>query len=164
VASRHADPPCSERTRIIVLKVRALRGLDCYALYFVFWRLAVIPLVRLHHVSFAIRDLAASQRFFGDVLGLKELERPSFNFSGVWYALGDRQLHLIVQDSAGSDAADRISRSDHMALEVSDLNAVKKVLDGAGIEFGEGSNQALGMDQIFCRDPDGHVIEFVRYR
>jgi catechol 2,3-dioxygenase-like lactoylglutathione lyase family enzyme len=108
--------------------------------------------------------MAASKRFFGEVLGLEELERPSFNFSGAWYALGDRQLHLIVQDSAGRDAADRISRSDHTALEVSELDAVKKRLEGAGIEFGEGSNQALGMDQIFCRDPDGHVIEFVHYR
>jgi catechol 2,3-dioxygenase-like lactoylglutathione lyase family enzyme len=123
----------------------------------------MIPLVRLHHVSFAIGDLAASKRFFGEVLGLPEIERPSFNFSGAWYALGDRQLHLIVQDGAGRDGAARISRSDHMALEVSDLDVVKKRLRDAAIEFGEGSNQALGMDQIFCRDPDGHVIEFVRY-
>jgi catechol 2,3-dioxygenase-like lactoylglutathione lyase family enzyme len=118
----------------------------------------------LHHVSFAIRDLTASKRFFGGVLGLEEIERPTFTFSGAWYALGDRQLHLIEQDSAGRDAADRISRSDHMALEVSDIDTVKNALRGAGIEFGEGSNQALGMDQIFCRVPDGHVIEFVRYR
>lgn len=124
----------------------------------------MIPLVRLHHVSFAIRDLAASKRFFGGVLGLKEIDRPAFNFAGAWYALGDRQLHLIEQNSAGREAADRISRSDHMALEVSDLDEVKKTLQGAEIEFGEGTNQALGMDQIFCRDPDGHVIEFVRYR
>ena len=51
-----------------------------------------------------------------------------------------------------------------MALEVSDLASVKDTLNRAGVEFGEGSNQALGMDQIFCRDPDGHVIEFVHYR
>jgi catechol 2,3-dioxygenase-like lactoylglutathione lyase family enzyme len=108
--------------------------------------------------------LAASRRFFGEVLGLDEIERPGFNFSGAWFALGDRQLHLIVQEPAGSEGAGRISRSDHMALEVSDLDEVKKALRNASIEFGEGSNQALGMDQIFCRDPDGHVIEFVRYR
>jgi catechol 2,3-dioxygenase-like lactoylglutathione lyase family enzyme len=124
----------------------------------------VIPLVRLHHVSFAIKDLDASKRFFGTVLGLPEIERPSFSFPGAWFALGDRQLHLIVESSAGRQAADRISRSDHMALEVGSIDTVKTALQGAGIEYGEGSNQALGMDQIFCRDPDGHVIEFVRYR
>jgi catechol 2,3-dioxygenase-like lactoylglutathione lyase family enzyme len=126
--------------------------------------LAVIPSVRLHHVSFAIQDLDASRRFFGGVLGLPEIERPNFNFAGAWFALGDRQLHLIVQSSAGREAAGRISRSDHMALEVGSLDDVKKALHDAAIEYGEGSNQALGMDQIFCRDPDGHVIEFVRYR
>ena len=124
----------------------------------------MIPLVRLHHVSFAIKDLDASKRFFGTVLGLPEIERPSFSFPGAWFALGDRQLHLIVESSAGRQAADRISRSDHMALEVGSIDTVKTALQGAAIEYGEGSNQALGMDQIFCRDPDGHVIEFVRYR
>jgi catechol 2,3-dioxygenase-like lactoylglutathione lyase family enzyme len=124
----------------------------------------MIPLVRLHHVSFAVKDLAASKRFFGGVLGLPELERPGFNFGGAWYSLGDRQLHLIVEHSAGRETADRLSRSDHMALEVSDIETVRKVLRDAGIGFGEGGNQALGMDQVFCRDPDGHVVEFVRYQ
>lgn len=124
----------------------------------------VIPLVRLHHVSFAIKDLAASKRFFGSVLGLQEVERPNFTFPGAWYALGDRQLHLIVESSAGRQSADRISRSDHMALEVGNIDSIREALQRAGIEFGEGSNQTLGMEQIFCRDPDGHVIEFVRYR
>jgi catechol 2,3-dioxygenase-like lactoylglutathione lyase family enzyme len=124
----------------------------------------MIPLVRLHHVSFAIKDLAASKRFFGEILGLAEVERPSFTFPGAWYALGDRQLHLIVDSSAGREGAGRISRSDHMALEVSDVGRVRKALQDAGIDFGEGSNQSLGMEQIFCRDPDGHVIEFVHYR
>jgi catechol 2,3-dioxygenase-like lactoylglutathione lyase family enzyme len=123
----------------------------------------VIPLVRLHHVSFAIQDLDASRQFFGGVLGLPEVERPNFNFAGAWYALGDRQLHLIVESAAGRQAADRISRSDHMALEVSNISSIKTTLRDAGIEYREGGNQALGMDQIFCRDPDGHVIEFVRY-
>ena len=124
----------------------------------------MIPAVRLHHVSFAIQDLAASQRFFGGVLGLQEVERPNFSFPGAWYALGDRQLHLIVESPADRQPAGRISRSDHMALEVSNIASVKQALQVAGIEYGEGGNQALGMEQIFCRDPDGHVIEFVRYR
>ena len=123
----------------------------------------MIKLLKLHHVSFAIRDLETSKRFFGDVLGLPEIERPGFNFSGAWYALGDRQLHLIAQSEAGREAGARISRADHMALEVADVQAVKQRLTEKGVEFGEGTNQSLGMDQIFCRDPDGHVIEFVSY-
>jgi catechol 2,3-dioxygenase-like lactoylglutathione lyase family enzyme len=123
----------------------------------------MIKLLKLHHVSFAIRDLETSKRFFGEVLGLPEIERPGFNFPGAWYALGDRQLHLIQQSEAGRESGARISRADHMALEVADVQAVKQRLTEKGVEFGEGTNQKLGMDQIFCRDPDGHVIEFVSY-
>ena len=63
----------------------------------------MVDLVKLHHVSFAIKDLDDSKRFFGGVLGLSEIERPGFNFAGAWYALGDRQLHLIQEpaDAAG---------------------------------------------------------------
>lgn len=123
----------------------------------------MIDLVRLHHVSFAIKDLNASKRFFGGVLGLEEIERPGFNFPGAWYALGDRQLHLIQQDAGGPKSA-RLTRADHMALEVRDIDAVKKALVDNAVTYTEGGNSHLGMDQVFCQDPDGHVIEFVRYR
>ncbi len=123
----------------------------------------MIDLVRLNHVSFAIRELDASKRFFGEVLGLEEIPRPGFPFGGAWYALGDRQLHLIKVDDDGREARGRIGRKDHMALEVGDAKAVRQRLSDGGLEFEEGSNQALGMDQVFCRDPDGHVIEFVQY-
>lgn len=123
----------------------------------------MIGVIKLHHVSFAIADLEASKRFFGQVLGLPEIPRPAFRFSGAWYALGDRQLHLIQVEAGKSEAMGRIGRSDHMALEVGDIEAVKKRLGDSGVAFTEGSNRDLGMEQIFCRDPDGHVVEFVRY-
>ena len=40
------------------------------------------------------------QVFYGTVLGLRELPRPAFDFEGTWYALSDRQLHLIVHPPA----------------------------------------------------------------
>ncbi len=123
----------------------------------------MIELVRLHHVSFAVKDLAASRRFFGEVVGLSELDRPAFNFAGAWYAVGDRQLHLIEQAGSDREIAAGLSRSDHMALEVADIAAVSQTLDSAGIAFQKGSNDALGMQQVFCSDPDGHTIEFVNY-
>jgi catechol 2,3-dioxygenase-like lactoylglutathione lyase family enzyme len=120
--------------------------------------------LKLHHVSFASKDLEASRRFFGGVLELPEIERPGFQFRGIWYALGDRQLHIIEDTEARpSGSAPRLSRSDHMALEVADADAIRQKLDQHGIPYQEGGNRSLGMEQIFCRDPDGHVLEFVRY-
>ncbi len=123
----------------------------------------MIDLVRLHHVSFAVKDIEASKKFFGGILGLPELDRPNFNFPGAWYALKDRQLHLIESPNAGRDVQGSISRADHMALEVTDLEPVRALLASHGVEYANGSNDALGFQQVFCSDPDGHTIEFVRY-
>lgn len=123
----------------------------------------MIELIRLHHVSFAVSDLAASKKFFGDILGLPEIDRPAFNFPGAWYTLGDRQMHLIEQSGAGVETQGRISRADHAALEVKDLGPVREALDAAGIPYQDGENDALGFSQVFCSDPDGHTIEFVVY-
>ena len=122
-----------------------------------------IGLKRMHHVSFAVANLDASKRFFCEVLGLPEDDRPDFGFPGAWLAVGDRQIHLIEQAGTGREAPSRISRSDHLAMEVSDLNAVKARLSACGVEFVEGGNERLGMSQAFCSDPDGHTIEFVQY-
>ena len=94
----------------------------------------MVDVVKLHHVSFAVRNLDASKQFFGEVLQLPEIERPNFQFSGVWYAIGDRQLHLIAETCNANTDTIQISRSDHMALEVLDIEAVKEVLDKNGIE------------------------------
>lgn len=123
-----------------------------------------IGLKRMHHVSFAVADLEASKQFFCGVLGLPEDERPAFNFPGAWLAVGDRQIHLIADENAGRVAGERISRGDHLAMEVADLSVVKARLRDCGIEFVEGGNERLGMSQAFCSDPDGHTIEFVQYR
>lgn len=123
----------------------------------------MFELVRLHHVSFAVRDIETSRKFFGGLLGLEEIERPPFDFPGAWYAVGDRQLHLIEQGSASRTVGERISRSDHMALEVKDVGAVKETLERAGVAYQVGSNERFGFEQVFCSDPDGHTVEFVRY-
>ena len=123
----------------------------------------MIDLVKLHHVSFAIRDLEVSKRFFGGVWGLPEIDRPGFQFSDAWYAIGDRKLHLRAEPSDTEGGTGRLGRSDHVAMEVRDIEAVKKTLDATGIEYVAGGSSNLGIDQIFCRDPDGHVLEFVYY-
>ena len=80
-----------------------------------------------------------------------------------WLAVGDRQIHLIEDRSAGRRVREQISRSDHLAMEVDDLEVVKARLKECGISFALGGNERLGMSQAFCSDPDGHTIEFVQY-
>lgn len=44
-----------------------------------------LPLLSLNHVSFSVKDVLNSMRFFEDVLGVCSVKRPSsFKFYGAW--------------------------------------------------------------------------------
>ena len=48
-----------------------------------------------HHFSIDVADVTVSRSFYGELLGLSEIERPDFGLPGVWYQAGPVQLHLI---------------------------------------------------------------------
>src|SRR3954464_11190271 len=50
----------------------------------------------LLRVMIRVADLAASVRFYGEILGLRALPRPAFDFPGAWFALGQQELHLVA--------------------------------------------------------------------
>ena len=115
----------------------------------------------LHHVSLVVTDLAAAKTFYGGVLGLPELPRPAFDFDGAWYAIGDRQLHLIVHPTAktlrGTTSID--SRDGHFALRVVDYDAALAHLRSRGVTVRENRENVTPWAQLQITDPDGNVIE-----
>ena len=115
----------------------------------------------LHHAALCVTDLERAKRFYGEVLGLEELERPPFDFPGAWYSLGDRQLHLIVHTSPltlrGTTQVD--SRDGHLALRVADYDATLEHLHANGIEVLERRTNVTPWSQLYVTDPDGNVIE-----
>ena len=120
-----------------------------------------MKVLRGHHISFSIADLARSQQFYGGVLGLAELPRPQMGIGGAWYGAGDTEVHLIVKP-AGVDAGQPPSKltpvADHAAFQIDDYDAAVAHLRGAGLEVLE-TTRAIG--QLWVRDPDGHVIELI---
>ena len=48
-----------------------------------------------HHYSLAVTDVARADGFYGELLGLPQIERPDFGLPGTWYQAGAVQLHLI---------------------------------------------------------------------
>ncbi|KHF38137.1 VOC family protein [Halalkalibacter okhensis] len=114
----------------------------------------------LHHVSLPVANLERSKAFYGEVLRLQEITRPDFDFEGAWYQIGEGQLHLIVDESMPMKAEQHIdSRQLHFALRVEDYHETADWLKKHGIQLVEKPDSKSGFAQIFCCDPDGHIIE-----
>jgi glyoxylase I family protein len=124
----------------------------------------------LHHVSLPVTDLTRSRQFYRETLGLREIQRPPFQFDGAWYELGDRQLHLIVHDNPtfrGPKGVD--SRDIHFAVRVGSFREALEFLESKG--YREDADESdpkkmrvspratAGFPQIYILDPDRHVIE-----
>ena len=122
----------------------------------------MVDISSLHHVAVCVTDIARSKKFYGDVLGLKEVDRPVFPFAGAWYELGDgRQLHLIVHERPrtlrGTTEIDL--RDGHFAFGVADYEQVVEQLQAAGVECVVRPDNVTPWKQVYVTDPDGNVIE-----
>ena len=52
--------------------------------------------IKIDHIALLISDLERARIFYGDILGLEEINRPEFRIPGIWYQLGEYQLHLML--------------------------------------------------------------------
>jgi catechol 2,3-dioxygenase-like lactoylglutathione lyase family enzyme len=117
----------------------------------------------LAHVCTLSRDLAATERFYCEILGL----RRQFDFHkdhrlfGFYLRISDRQFIEVFLRGEGEPAKGNLVT--HLCLEVDDVAAVRQRL----IEHGfKPTEPKLGADQswqIWCNDPDGVPVEFHQY-
>lgn len=100
---------------------------------------------------------ADAKAFYGDFLGLPELEKPEAlrHNGGVWFALpGGQQLHT----GTVPDFAPR--RKGHPCLRCSDLNALTERADAFGIPLLP-DVQLAPLRRVFLNDPFGNRLEVV---
>lgn len=112
--------------------------------------------IRLHHASIRVGDLERSRAFYEKLMGLGTIERPELGFPGVWYGIGEGQLHLIQRDALGMKID---PTGPHFAVEVDDLDEARRELREAGLETLD-----PGGDQLWVLDPDGYTVEITRRR
>lgn len=112
----------------------------------------------LHHVSITApaETLAQVRHFYVEVIGLTEGPRPDFGFPGHWLYAGEQPIVHLLE---GERSAQPEGYFDHFALRCSDIDAVRKTLDTAGIEFVEFPVADAGQVQIVVTDPAGIRLE-----
>jgi catechol 2,3-dioxygenase-like lactoylglutathione lyase family enzyme len=121
----------------------------------------MIEIEQIHHVSLAVRDLSRAKEFYSGVLQFSEIERPPFGSRGIWYAIGDRQLHLSENSEAETLRASGIDdREGHFAIWVKSYKSTIDWLQKQGIAYKTKPDSIAGFSQIWIIDPDHNVIEF----
>ncbi len=119
--------------------------------------------IRLDHVQIAAPPgcEADARRFFGDLIGLPELEKPEplRGRGGAWFAVGDRQLHIGVETDFTP------ARKAHPAFELpaADLDLLADRLADTGIRI-DWDPSLPGQRRFYCQDPWGNRLEFLEER
>ena len=98
-----------------------------------------------------------ARRFYGGILGLTEVAKPSnlATRGGCWFQCGPLQLHL------GVEADFRPAKKAHPALLVTNLADLLEALSVAGFEVRRDPDPARGVDRAFTADPFGNRIELI---
>ncbi len=140
----------------------------------------------LHHVGITVRDLAASIRFYHDVLGLEFVSEPSPWFDHpdlgpavgvpgaelrqVSLKLGSTTLELLEYRAPPSETEGPLSShndgASHVGFLVDDIHAKKAELEAKGIAFFSDVNVVddgvlAGWRWVYFADPDGYPLELV---
>jgi catechol 2,3-dioxygenase-like lactoylglutathione lyase family enzyme len=113
----------------------------------------------IHHVQLGMppEEEAAGRAFYGELLGLREVPKPSelAPRGGLWFRSGSLEVHLGVEREGFTP-----TRKAHPAFLVSGLDALRERLVASGYRIDE-DVQLEGYRRFHVRDPFGNRIELV---
>lgn len=138
------------------------RYLDCvsYSMLAADWRGASAPVIGLDHVQVAapVGSESEARGFYGDLLGLPELEKPEAlrGRGGIWFACGAQQLHVGVID----DFAPAVKAHPALRVRQPDLDLIAEHLAAAGSTV-QWDDAIPNMRRFYTVDPWGNRIELL---
>lgn len=134
-----------------------------------------MPMVKLAHFSIRTSDLAASERFYTNILGFRAGTRPAFDFPGRWLYMGNDEsefgvVHLVGIDpdnpeGLSSYLGDKANAGtgtgvvDHIAFLATGWRELRERCKTEGQIYVERIVPSLGLLQVFLDDPSGVTIE-----
>lgn len=113
----------------------------------------------LHHVQLAMPAGGEpdAENFYDEILGIPRVEKPTHLEArgGCWFEDGSVRIHLGVETDF------RPATKAHPAMVVESLAALRRVLEGAGVDVVD--DQPLpGFDRFYVSDPFGNRLEFLQ--
>ena len=114
----------------------------------------------LDHFNIRTRKLGETVRFYEDILGLENGDRPNFAFPGAWmYSEGKPVVHLV--DISPTDEPQKPDSGvvHHVAFVSRGFAAMKERLKTKGMPFDARQVPGGELWQIFVNDPNGVLIE-----
>lgn len=127
-----------------------------------------ISVTSFDHVTIICADLEATRRFYVDVLGMIGVPRPAFRFPGLWFQVGNVQIHATQESPESGKAGwpdqgrNVVSRGHHVAFAVDDVSKALEIVQELGVRIASPLQERPdGYKQVYLYDPDGHVVEIV---
>jgi catechol 2,3-dioxygenase-like lactoylglutathione lyase family enzyme len=110
---------------------------------------------RTDFISVPVTDYERSKQFYGETLGLPEIEHPEQGFPE--YQLGENvSLYLLKLDSIGGEF--RAPHDAGFALRVPDVAEARRELEAKGVAFNGDLLDTGVCHMSFFADPDGNQI------
>ncbi|MBA4141868.1 MAG: diguanylate cyclase [Nitrosospira sp.] len=100
------------------------------------------------------------KEFYCEVVGLAQGQRPPLESFGYWLYAGDQGILHLSQTRQDESRLTHIATTfDHIAFTCTDRPGMEARLKQYNIEFRTGELSALGITQLFFKDPAGNGIE-----
>jgi catechol 2,3-dioxygenase-like lactoylglutathione lyase family enzyme len=110
---------------------------------------------RTDFISVPVTDMERAKRFYGETLGLAEIEHPEQGFPE--YQLGDNvSMYLLDMEKVGRSFTGPHTAS--IALRVPDVEDARRELESHGVEFAGDTLDTGVCHMAFFADPDGNSI------
>lgn len=121
-----------------------------------------LQLIDHYTIKARTEDLPRVVRFYEDVLGLRDGDRPPFDFPGNWlYAEGKPVVHLVgtTRDEPLAKGVPESGRLDHISFRATGFHAMREHLRSNHYDFEEAAVPSSPIYQLFVRDPAGILVE-----
>lgn len=112
---------------------------------------------RLDHVNVRTANLEGLARFYSDVLGLRQGERPPLGFPGAWLYAGSQAVIHLVGVAEQPEPSGPL-RLEHFAFSARGLSEFLERLRRLGVAFRESRQAGTGNVIVNLHDPDGNRV------